>query len=440
MLELSQQHLDVIEQLLTSAKQHHATADVSISLDEGFNVDVRGGEVDTLEHQTGVALAFSLYKDQRVAHISATDITTDSAHLYFDKALSIVKYAEQDACSGLAPAALMAFDAPDLELAQAWSVTPTEAIEQAIACESMALAADKRIDQAEAVCVSHYNACHAYANTHGLLLSYPTTMHSMHCSLIAKDANGMQRDSEYTRSRRLNELHSLDWLAKCAVHKAVSRLDARQIATGVYPVILDGGVAKSLVGHFLSAISGGQLYQKSSFLCDKLGENLFPESVTISQYPHLLGAVGSVAFDDDGVKTRDLDYVTNGCLTSYALSHYSAQRLGMVTTGNAGGVHNCILTMPTLGRDALLKELGTGLVITDVMGQGVNIVTGDYSRGASGFWVENGQIQHAVEEITIASTLQQMFKGLVAMSDEEDTRSGIRCGSLLIDQMQVAGS
>lgn len=439
MMQLTEQQRQVVRDLLAQAKAIGAAAEVSVSLDQGLSIEVRHGDVDTLEHQSGQAIAFSLYHKQRVAHTSASCVTADTAKQLFDKAKTIAEYAQADPYSGLAPAQLMV-DAPvDLQLHIPWQLSPQQAIDRAIQCEAVALKSDPRVDQIEAVSASHFNAYHAYANTHGIEVGYPTSLHSMHCSVIAKDDAGMQRDFEYTQSRDLSQLVSVEALARDAVAQSVNRLGARQIKTGQYPVVLHHRVAKSLLGHFIGAISGARLYQRSSFLCDRIGEKLFADSVSIQQQPHLLHGIGSAAFDDDGVTTKNLAFVDHGVLSSYALSHYSAQRLGMQTTGNAGGVHNCSLVMPTMAYSDLLKQMDTGLLITDVMGQGVNLVTGDYSRGASGYWVENGEVQYAVEEITIASTLPDMFLGIQAMADDIDCRGNVRSGSLLVDRMQVAG-
>lgn len=430
-----------IELLLTLAKQNNSTAEVSFDIDRGFSVDVRNGDVETVEHHSGQSLGLSLYKDQRVAHVNSSDVSTKACEQLFQKALSIVSFTEQDPCAGLAERELMAFNAPDLQLYHHWAMTPTGAIEQALACEQVALQTDSRISQSEGVNISSYDGEHWYGNSYDLLVNYKSSLHSMTCSVIAQNTDGsMQRDYDYTKARNATGLKSGDSIAKMAVHNTVSRLDARQIPTGNYPVIFHHQVAKSLLGHFVSAIAGSALYQQSSFLCNAMGNKVFRDDVTISQQPHILSAIGSAAFDSDGVKTREINYIDKGYLASYALSHYSARRLDLQTTGNAGGVYNCVLDMPTVGFDDLLKQMGTGLLVTELMGQGINIVTGDYSRGAFGYWVENGEIQHAVEEITIASTLQNIFAGMTLMADDIDYRSAVRTGSVLVDNMQVAGS
>ena len=434
------QHQQVLEHLLSLAKQHQATAEVSLDMDSGFSVDVRNADVETVEHHNGQSLALSLYKDQRVAHVSGTEVNQAASEQLFNKALTIVNYAEVDSCSGLAERELMAFNPPDLSLYHHWNMTPSEAIDLAISCEQEALAADARIFQSEGVNISSYNGQHWYGNSHDLLVDYNSSLHSINCSLIAKDAKGMQRDYEYSKARDASTLLPFANLAKAAALNTVHRLDARQIPTGTYPVVFHHRAAKSILGHFISAISGGRLYQKSSFLCDSLGKKVFSDNVSICQQPHIQSGISSAAFDSDGVRTQVVDYIQDGVLNSYALSHYSAKRLGLTTTGNAGGVYNCVLSMPTESFEDLLKQMGTGLLVTEMMGQGINLVTGDYSRGAFGYWVENGEIQHAVEEITIASTLQQMFAGLTLMGDDIDCRSSVHCGSILIDHMQVAGS
>lgn len=439
MIMMTPEQRALMEYLMKRSTSQGIAAEASLTLEQGFHVEVRGGDVDTLEHQRGQGLALSLYKDHRVAHVDASQLTGVAADLLFDKALSMLSYAEADPCSGLAPKSLMIDALSDLELCDGVEPNPTDVIANAIDCEKQALHLHSAVDQVEAVCASHFICQHAYANTHGVYASYPTSMHSMHCSVIAKSSDGgMERDSEYTRSRHFDALKNTEWLAQASVNNTVSRLGAKQIKTGNYPVVFDAPVAKSIIDHFLSANSGGRLYQNASFLCEALGDTLFPPYVTIRQLPNLPKAIGSVQFDDDGVRTKAQDYVTSGVLQQHVLSHYSANRLGMVTTGNAGGVFNCIVDMPTQSKKDLLLKMGTGILVTELMGQGINLVTGDYSRGAFGYWVENGEIQYPVHEFTVASTLQKMFKGIVAMADDVDTRGNIRTGSILIDQMQVA--
>lgn len=426
--------------VLAAAKAEAMDVECSLHLERGFTLDVRQQDVETLEHHRGLGLHLTAYQAGKTIQVSSSDLSHAALQQLVQKAKHLLRYCEADPCAGLAAPELLAFDYPDLELYHPWQVEPAVLIEPAIACEALALSQDKALVQSEGVSVTTVDSLYFYANSHGFTGCYPASDHSMSCSLLADAGQGKQRDLEYTRARQADQLVSWDELATQAAEKTLLRLKApKSIPTGSYPVIFHRDVAKSLWRHLLSAISGSNLYRQSSFLCEALGQAVFRDTVTIKQAPHLLGAMGSCPFDSDGVRTKPLSYVEAGVLQSYVLSHYSAKRLGLVTTGNANGVHNLQLDIPTVPYQDLLKEMGSGLLITELMGQGVNVVTGDYSRGAFGYWVEAGEIVHAVEGITVAGNLREMFKAIHLMADDLDQRGNIATGSLLLESMTIAG-
>ena len=318
------------------------------------------------------------------------------------------------------------------------------AIEIAKACEDSALAFDKRITNSDGASLDTFEGFKVYGNTHGQLVGYPSSRHSLSCVVIAGEGDDMQRDYAYTVSRKFDLLDAPAIVGAEAARETLSRLNPQKLPTGKVPVMFKADIANTIFGHFIAAISGGNLYRKSSFLLDSIGKPVFPEFLNISERPHIKGALASSAFDSEGVRTLDREIITAGCLETYLLTSYSARKLGLQTTGHAGGIHNWILNAEGEGRggsfDNMLKKLGTGFLVTELMGQGVNVVNGDYSRGAAGFWVENGEIAFPVSEVTIAGNLQDMFNGLVAVGDDVDMRGSIRTGSLLIQEMQVAGN
>jgi PmbA protein len=357
------------------------------------------------------------------------------------KALAIAKFTGQDPFAGLAPKELMAHHYPELDLYHPWDITPEQGIDLAKTCEAEALSIDSRLTNSEGAGVATHQGILAYANSHGFSGAYHASYHSMDCSLIGEQEGAMQRDGDYTVARDALELLSVTQLARQAAQRTVSRLGARSLSTGKYPVIFKAEVAKTLLGHLVQAISGGALYRRASFLVDKLGKPIFANAITIRENPHLLRGLGSTPFDHEGVLTGPRTFVEQGMLESYVLSSYSGRQLGMPTTANAGGVHNLSI-QPThdYDLDDLLQAMGSGLLVTELMGQGVNIVTGDYSRGAAGYWIENGKIAYPVEEITIASTLPEMFMGIQAVGNDIDVRGNMRTGSIWIGSMTVAGS
>jgi PmbA protein len=334
----------------------------------------------------------------------------------------------------------MARDLQDFDLFHQWDITPEQAIEQALACEAAAFATDSRIKNADGTTLSTHQGCRVYGNSHGFIGGYASTRHSLSCVMIAEADGQMQRDYWYDVNRQGNLLTDPAIIGQRAAQRAASRLGARPVPTCEVPVLFSAELAGGLFGSFLSAISGGSLYRKSSFLEGTLGQKLFPEWLTIDERPHLMRAMGSSAFDGDGLATYAKPFVEKGELVSYILGTYSGRKLGMPSTANAGGVHNLFVTHGDEDQAALLRRMGRGLLVTELMGQGLNMVTGDYSRGAAGYWVENGEIQFAVQEVTIAGNMRDMFKQIVAVGNDLELRSNIRTGSVLIERMTVAGS
>ncbi|MGH8283401.1 MAG: metalloprotease PmbA, partial [Gammaproteobacteria bacterium] len=345
----------------------------------------------------------------------------------------------EDACAGLADAALMTKDIPDLDLCHPWALEPEQAIDIAKHCEDAARGFDQRIVNSEGATVASHQGLRVYGNSHGFLGGYASTSHSLTCAVVGRAEEGMQRDYWYTATRDPKELESADAVGRKAAERTVARLGARKLGTRQSPVLFVPDVARGLIGHFLGAIRGGAQYREASFLLNAAGEKIFPDFVQLSERPRLKKALASTAFDNEGVATRDRELVDTGVLQHYLLSSYSARKLGLQTTGHAGGVHNLIVKPGTLDFAGLLKQMHTGLVVTELMGQGVNGVTGDYSRGATGFWVENGEIVYPVEEITIAGNLKDMYRNIAALGNDVDVRGGIRTGSILVGEMTIAG-
>ncbi|MDN3555591.1 metalloprotease PmbA [Halomonas maura] len=428
------------EAALALARRLGADAcEVGASVDQGVGVNVREGEVETVELSRDQGIAVTVYVGQRKGSASSTDAGEASIRDVVEKALAIARHTGEDPAAGLADAALMARERPDLDVHHPWPLTTEQAIDLALACEGAGrgMAGIKSSDGAG---LSSGEGVRVYANSHGFLGSQRGSRHSLSCMLIAEDEGGMQRDYDYTSARNPHDLLAPEAVGESAARRTLRRLGARRPATGRLPVLFDPTLAAGLVGHLLGAIAGGALYRQSSFLCERLGASLFPDWFSLFERPTEVGAMASSPFDNDGVATRDNVFIERGRLASYMLSAYSARRLGMVTTGNAGGARNLRLDAPLASRDALLERMGRGVLVTELMGQGVNGVTGDYSRGAAGFWVEDGEIQYPVEEFTIAGNLEAMFKGLVGVGDDIDTRGSIHSGSWLIDEMTVAGA
>jgi len=419
--------------------QGASAAEVGVSHSKGLSVSVRQGDVETLEYNSDTGLGITVYFGQSKASASTSDLKPAAIADAVKAASRIAKHTQADECAGLADADLMATEFPDLSLYHPWDIDAERAIVIATECEKAGFDVDPRITNSEGASVSSHEGGRVYANSHGFMGSTISSRHSVSCTLIADDERGMQRDYWYDISRDAADLDSAKYIGERAAKNTLQRLNARTMKTGTYPVIFAAEVAPSLFGQFISAIRGGALYRKSTFLLDHLDKQVFPEFIHVHEQPRLLKALGSAAFDGDGVATQARDIITDGVLQGYVLDSYSARKLKMKTTGNAGGVHNLTIDSGQLSFAELLKEMGTGVVVTETMGMGVNIVTGDYSQGAAGFWVENGVIQYPIDEFTIASNLRDMFMGIQAVGNDINKRGNTRTGSVWIDKMKIAG-
>jgi PmbA protein len=439
-LKSTEELKSTLDEVIKNARAQGAT-DVSVSVnhDCGFSVDVRMGEIETIAFSEDNALVLTVYIGNKKGSASSTDTAPASLKAMVKAALEIAEVSAEDPCFGLAETELMVTESKDLDLYHPWDITPEQAIAIAKACEDEALSLDTRIVNSDGVNFSTYVSHVSYANTHGARASLHSSRHSISCSLVSKAKDCMQRDYDYTTAIHPDDLMNVSSLAKSAVERTVSRLHARQIKTQKTPVIFSSRVSSGIFGSLMNAISGSNLYKKNSFLLDALGQVIFPSFIQVHEQPYLLRALGSTPMDGEGVATRNNIFVDAGRLNQYVLGSYSARKLGLKTTANSDGVHNLTIDPTTGDLPQLLKMMGTGLLVTELMGQGVNIITGDYSRGASGFWVENGIIQYPVEGITIASNLKDMFKGIVAVGNDINPAISTRCGSILIDEMMVAG-
>jgi PmbA protein len=427
--------------VLRLAKQAGATAaEAEISLGIGQNVSVRMNETETIEYNRDKGISVSVYFGQQKGHASTSDLSAEAIQDTVAAACNIARYTAKDEFCGLADASLMAKDVPDLDLYHPWDLPVDQAIEIAKKCESAARHVDARISNSEGAAVSTYEGMFAYANTHGFNNGYATSRHSLSCSVIADDGNdNMQRDYWYSTARSAQDLESADFVGRLAGERTVRRLGSKRIKTAEVPVLFEASLASGLISHLVSAISGGSLYRKSSFLLDSIGKQIMSPHITIQEDPFLLRGLASSPFDNEGVVTKPRVLVKDGVLQGYMLSSYSARKLGMASTGNAGGNHNLIVSHGDLDFNGLLKTMGTGLLVTELLGHGINMVTGDYSRGAAGFWVENGVIVHPVEEITVAGNLQAMFQQIVAIGNDVLVQGSKQVGSILIENMTVAG-
>jgi PmbA protein len=440
-LRLAPQDLEsIIERALEEARARGASqAEAAVSQDTGLSVGVRLGEVETLEHQRDRSMGITVYFGQRKGSASTADFSQDAVRATVAKACSIARFTAEDACSGLANPEFMAKSPPNLDLSHPWNVPADRAIEIAKTCEAAALEFDSRINNSEGATVSTHQGLHVYGNTHGFVGGYPTTSHSVSCVVLAGKGEDMQRDYWYSSSRDWRELEQPEAIGRESAQRTIARLDPRKLTTRRAPTMFVPEVARGLIGHFAAAIRGSSQYRQSSFLLNSVGQRVFPGGFSIVERPHLHKAMGSAPFDDEGVATTNRELIADGVLTGYILSSYSARKLGLTTTGNAGGAHNLIVAANSEGgMPEMLARLGTGLLVTELMGQGVNMVTGDYSRGAAGFWVEKGVIQYPVAEITIAGNLRDMLAGSAAV-DDVDIRGGIRVGSILLNEMTIAG-
>ena len=432
--------IKLIEFMLDEALSQGADqADVDVGTGSGLAVTVRMGEVEKIEHENDKGVSITVYIDQHKGSANSSDFSKDALRKTVTAACDIARNTSRDKFAGLVEKELMAKNFPDLDLHHPWSITPEQAINIAIDCETSAINFDKRITNSDGTIVSTYSGINAYGNTNEFASAWEWSSHMIDCTMIAEHAGKMQRDGWYSKTRDFNELQDIKEIGKEAAHRTVGRLNSRKISTRNVPVIFEAPVASGLFSAFITAISGSSLYRRASFLLDKLGEKVFADHIYIHEQPHLRKALGSAPFDNDGVATRNRDIVRDGILQSYVLSGYSARKLGMQTTGNAGGVHNLIIEPGEQNLDGLIKEMDTGLLITDMIGFGVNQITGDYSRGGAGFWIENGEIQYPVEEITVAGNLSDMYKQIIAIGNDVDPRGNVLTGSVLIDNMTVAG-
>ena len=429
-----------VQDLLDEAKKQGASAaEAGLSQENGLSVSARLGDVETIEHHCGQGLGITVYFGLRKGSASTTDLSPDSITETVSAACSIARYTSEDEYAGLPEKELLATEFPDLDLNHPWDISVDEAIVLAIECEDAARAFHAEISNSEGASVNTHQGIHVMGNSLGFLHGYISTRHSLSCSVLAQRGDSMQRDYWYSVSRTAKNLEPAIKIGKKAAERALRRLEGRSLSTRQCAVLYSAETASGLLASFIGAISGGNLYRKSSFLLNALDSQIFPEFIHIHEQPHLIGALGSAACDGEGVATKTRDIVSDGILRSYVLSTYSARKLGLQSTGNAGGVHNLTIDSGTLDDQGMLKQLDTGLLVTELMGQGVNMVTGDYSRGAAGFWVENGEIQYPVEEITIAGNLKDMFKNIIAVGNDVDYRGNIRTGSILVERMSVAG-
>jgi PmbA protein len=425
---------------IDEAKKLGATeVEAAVSVDTGLSVTARLGEVETLEYQRDRGMGVTVYRGKRKGSASTADLTAQAIRESVAKAYSIAGFTAEDECAGLPDPDTIASDPPDLDLCHPWSIEPDEARDLAVICEAAALQFDKRIGNSEGATLSSHHGLRVFGNSIGFLGGYPSSLHSLSCVVLAQENGEMQRDYWYSSVRDWRELEDAQGIGKTAATRALRRLNARKLPTMTAPVLFVPELARGFLGHFLGAIRGGSQYRRASFLLDAAGQRIFPAWMHISERPHIRKALGSAPFDSEGVATKDRELIDDGVLTGYVLSTYSARKLGLKTTGNAGGVHNIIVAPGQDDFDALVRKMDRGLVVTELMGQGVNGVTGDYSRGAAGFWIEKGAIAYPVHEITIAGNLKEMYEQVVAVGSDVDARGGIRTGSVLIEKMTIAG-
>lgn len=432
----------IARDILDHAKQGGANAcETNVSDGFGQTVTVRQDTVETIEYNRDKGLSVTVYIGHKRGNASTSDFSAKAINDTVAAALSIARHTAEDNCAGLADAELLAQTFSDLDLHHPWPLSVEQAIQVARDCEAAAFAVDKRITNSEGANVSQSETQFIYANSLGFMGGYPLSRHSISCAVIAQHNDTMQRDYWYSVARDKADLEQVDNIGKKAGERTVARLGAKKIATCDVPVLFEAPIASSLIGHFVAAVNGGSLYRKSSFLLDSIGKQVFPSDIHIRELPFIKKGLASGTFDNEGVSTIERSIVKNGNVQGYFLSSYSARKLGLRSTGNAGGNHNLVLenAMPE-DFTALLKKMNKGLLVTELMGHGVNTVTGDYSRGATGYWIEGGEIRYPVEEITIAGNLNQMLAGIVAVGDDVITRGSKQCGSILIDRMTIAGN
>jgi PmbA protein len=439
---LGREELESLVKLALDEAQRRGVdqAEAAASQDGGLSTTARLGDVENLEYTNDRGIGITVFKDSRKGNASTSDVSPEAIREAVAKACTFATLTAQDEFAGLADAELMCKEVVDLDLDHPWELDTDAAIAMAIGSEAEGLQTDGRISNSEGATVSTNRGIRAYGNTHGFIGSFSKTSHSVTCVLLAEADGVMQRDYHYTSARNADDLEAAADVGRKAAQKTVGRLGARKIKTMRAPVLYIPEVARGFIGHAIGAISGGAQYRRSSFLLDAVGETLFPDFVNIQERPHLPRAMASVPYDAEGVATYDRDIVAGGVLQGYVLSSYSARRLGLTTTANAGGSQNLIIPGGGQSQAELIREMGTGLIVQELIGQGVNAVTGDYSRGAVGHWVENGEIQYPVHEVTIAGNLRELYQRIAAIGDDQDIRSGIRCGSILVEEMTIAGA
>ena len=436
-----QQLRDAVSLAIEIAQKAGATAEVGVTKSGGLSVSTRLQEIENIEFNNDGALGISVYVGQQKGNASTSDLTPEAIKNTVEAALAIAKYTSPDECAGLADKELMAFNAPDLDLYHAAEIDVDKAVQLALDTEKAALEHDERIVNSEGASFNAHTGVRVYGNSHGMLQSYLSSRYSLSCSVIAEHQEQLERDYEYTVARNINQLAPPHWVGENAAQKAIAQLQPQKLATQEAPVIFLNDVATGLISHLAAAISGGSLYRKASFLLDHLGKQVLPDWFEIAERPHLIGQLASTPFDSEGVRTQDIEIIRNGILQTYLLTSYSGRKLGMQSTGHAGGIHNWLVKPNSSEKlTALLRQMNRGLLVTEVMGQGVNLVTGDYSRGAAGFWVENGEIQYPVAEITIAGQLPDMLRNIVAVADDIEHRSNIQTGSILLEKMKISGN
>lgn len=432
---------DKIQNIIATAKKKGASAaEAGGAITTGFTVSVRMGEIETLEHHRDKGISITVFIGQKKGSASTTDLSDTSLDATLEKALNIAKFTSDDPCNGLADPEKMAFQYPDLKLYHPTPISPSDVIDELIECEKLAMSTDARLFNSEGASFSASQGISIYGNSHGFVGSIASTRYDRSLCLIGRDGDSMERDYDFTVSRRIDQLNSIQNIATSTAQKTLARLQPRKLKTAKMPIIFASEIAPGLLNCFFNAIKGGQLYRQASFLCHSLEQQIFPSFITLHENPYLLEGLASTPFDSEGVVTQTRDIVQKGIIKGYILGSYSARKLGMQTTGNAGGLHNIEVSTQSLDLQGLIKQMEKGFLVTDVMGHGVNLVTGDYSRGASGFWVEHGEIQYPVSEVTISSNLKDIFKNIVAIGNDIEYRSAIRTGSILIEEMTVAGN
>ena len=432
---------DLVQEVITQARRLGADGvEAGVSMDTGLSVTVRLGETETLEYSRDRGLGLTVYFDHRKGSASTADFGPEGLRATVSAACDIARYTSSDPCASLADPARMATTIPDLDLYHPWQINAEQAIEVARECEDAARGVDARIVNSEGASLSSYVGLRVMGNSHGFLGGYKTSRHSIGCAVVGRQGEEMQRDHWYFAARDHHDLEAPATVGRKAGERTIQRLGTRRLSTRRTPVVFAADVAGGLFGNFISAVKGGNLYRNASFLVDHLGKQVFSGFMHIHEQPLLKKALGSAPYDNEGVATQARDIVSDGILRGYVLDSYAACRLGMETTGNAGGVRNLVIDPGGKDFPALLRAMDTGLLVTELIGFGVNLVTGDYSRGVAGFWVEGGEIGYPVDEITIAGNLKDMFAGIVEVGNDVDLRGNVRCGSVLIEQMTVGGA